>query len=160
MDRIDHSTRMPNLINICDSKKKTKKKKGEGGWLMEKKFFEVLVLWHLRLQRCQHWRYCSVPCLKRKLRATLDLRLLVPLQCMLISKDCKKSSTAAEGTIYSNFLMCSRYYQLCLQIFCTVMAVWLLQCLCSHAPHQGMCTYSWGKTVKRTPKSPKTKITP
>jgi len=57
---------------------------------------------------------------------TLGLRLLVPPQCMLISKDCEKSSTAAEGTIYSNFLMCSRYYQLCLRNFCAVMALWML----------------------------------
>lgn len=62
----------------------------------------------------------------RKLNTTLGLWLLVAPQCMLISKDCEKSSTAAEGTIHSNFLMCSRYYQLCLQIFSAVVAVWRL----------------------------------
>lgn len=39
--QIGHSTKMPYLINFCDSKKK-KKKEREG--LMAKKLFEVLVL--------------------------------------------------------------------------------------------------------------------
>lgn len=93
---------------------------------MAKKLFEISVVLHVRLQRCQCWRYFSVPCLERKLNTTLGLWLLVAPQCMLISKDCEKSSTAAEGTIHSNFLMCSRYYQLCLQIFGAVVAVWRL----------------------------------
>lgn len=41
---------------------------------------------------------------------TLGLQLLVPPQCMLISKNHEKSSTAAEGTIYFNFLTCSRFF--------------------------------------------------
>lgn len=102
---------------------KNKKKKRE---LLGKKLFEVLVLWRWRPQHRQHRRYYSVPRSKRKLNTTLGLRSLIPPRCMLISKDCEKSSTAAEGTIYSNLLMCSRYYLLFLQIFCAVMAVWLL----------------------------------
>lgn len=95
----------------------------------------------------------------RRLNTTLGLWLLVAPQCMLISKDCEKSSTAAEGTIHSNFLMCSRYYQLCLQIFSAVVAVWRLHMSVYHS--KALAYRVQAKLLPTpTPKNPKQPKTP
>lgn len=87
---------------------------------------------------------------------TLGLQLLVPPQCMLISKNHEKSSTAAEGTIYFNFLTCSRFFQLCLQIFCAVTAVWMLSVSVQSCTMLRPLHVQWWQNLKKTPTKQKT----